>query len=703
MNQSLLLGLLCFIGVVVQAQTFDRRLDTVMVTGKSLKKDAISTAVTATVGQKELSEKAGVSLGTALQSVTGVSMLQNGPTIIKPIIHGVYSNRILIVNNGVRQEGQTWGNDHAPEIDPFIATRLTVIKGAGSIRYGSDAVGGVILVEPSPMPTDYRLGGRVDMVGMSNGRAGIVSGRIDGAVDSSARLKGLSYRLQGTFKQAGNAMANNATIGNYYLGNTGYKEDDYSATLRYDRGWFGGEVYFSRFDTKIGIASASHVGTVQDLMTDIARGYPAVKSDFTYDIGRPYQTVNHQLLKAEGWLATGKLGRLEGVFARQVDTRKEYDADISFNDSLARLNPPDLYFQLITHTADLIWQHPVIAHRVSGSVGLNFITQGNVQEGTGYQELIPNFRNYGGGIFGIEKMAIGKLVLEAGARYDYRWLRAYTVNSSTLTLETPTYDWQRMTLNAGASYAFSKNFSVDYNFGSAWRPPQVIELFADGIHQSAVSYEHGDSSLTLETAYNNNLAFIWQLPFHLKVEAGGYVNYFHHYIYLRPDAPKVQSTIQGAFPSYTYIQTNAVFTGFDLTVTYDFWQHFTLTSKTSVVRARDVTEHDWLIDIPSDKFDQTLRYELPSPGRHWKDFFVSVNNLAVTKQNRVPSKIQDYAPPPDGYVLWGAAAGISFHGLSVSVTGTNITNVAYRDYLDKFRYFINGMGKNYILRLGYSF
>lgn len=106
-----------------------------------------------TLSGATLEQTRGLSLGESLKGITGVNSIQNGPNISKPVIHGVYSNRVLIMNNGVRQEGQTWGNDHAPEIDPFIATKITVIKGAASIRYGSDAIGGVILLDPKDLPT----------------------------------------------------------------------------------------------------------------------------------------------------------------------------------------------------------------------------------------------------------------------------------------------------------------------------------------------------------------------------------------------------------------------------------------------------------------------------------------------------------------------------------------------------------------------
>src|SRR5690606_33154577 len=97
-----------------------------------------------TLNKAQLQQVQGTSLAAQLQSIPGVSMLQTGGTIAKPVINGMYGNRVLILNNGVRQQGQQWGAEHAPEIDPYIANQLTVVKGAESVRYGSDAIGGVI-------------------------------------------------------------------------------------------------------------------------------------------------------------------------------------------------------------------------------------------------------------------------------------------------------------------------------------------------------------------------------------------------------------------------------------------------------------------------------------------------------------------------------------------------------------------------------
>ncbi|HXB92264.1 MAG TPA: TonB-dependent receptor plug domain-containing protein, partial [Puia sp.] len=158
-----------------------QELRSITITGEVIKRDQITTAIKTTLAGAELEATRGLSLGESLKSIAGVNSLQTGPSISKPVIHGVYSNRVLIMNNGVRQEGQNWGNDHAPEIDPFIATKVTVIKGAASIRYGSDAIGGAILLDPKELPTKPGIGGEVNLVGMSNGRTGVASGYLEGA------------------------------------------------------------------------------------------------------------------------------------------------------------------------------------------------------------------------------------------------------------------------------------------------------------------------------------------------------------------------------------------------------------------------------------------------------------------------------------------------------------------------------------------
>jgi iron complex outermembrane receptor protein len=683
-----------------------RRLDSVTVSGKLIHKDQISTAVKSTLSGQALDETRGASLGESLKGITGVNSIQTGPSISKPIIHGVYSNRILLLNNGVRQEGQNWGNDHAPEIDPFIATKITVIKGAASIRYGSDAIGGVVLLDPKDLRKDPGMDGELNLVGISNGRVGVVSGMVEGA--AAHKWEGLSWRLQGTLKEAGNAQT-----ASYYLGNTAFRENDYSATLQYEHPNYGASLYYSRFNTKIGIADASEVGSGSDFIH--TPPVPAVPADFTYAIGRPYQTVNHQLLKASGFIdLPHNAGKLEGTYAFQRDVRTEFDADPSYNRNGNTNNTPDLDFQLNTSTVDLVWEHPEIKKKINGSIGVDFITHGNLEQGTTYVQLIPNFVDYSGGVYGIEKMQLGNWTLEGGLRYDYRWLQVYKLNPTTLVKNSPVQDWQNLTVNAGATYRFNEHFSGTFNFGSAWRPPSVLELWADGIHQSAASWQFGDSTLKLEKAYNFSTAVKYSSAA-FTAELGVYANAFQNYIYARPDT-FVVITAQGTFPAFTYTPIkHALFEGIDLNFTWRIREHLSLTSKTSIVRARDLDLHQWLINIPADRYDNTLRYQWTKIGR-LKNFFIGANNLLVSKQTRViplppagpglsqPQQIfSKLITPPAGYMLWGAEAGctvpVARQDIRISLSVTNLTNTAYRDYLNLFRYYVNDLGRNVTLRL----
>lgn len=441
-------------------------LQEVNIRGSAINPAQVQTVTTDAISGAQLQQTRGETLGDALKGMTGVSVLRSGPTIAKPVIHGLYSNRVLILNNGVRQEGQQWGSDHAPEIDPFIATKLSVIKGAASIRYGSDAIGGVVLVEPPPLPSGKSLGGEVNLVGMDNSRMYCGSGIVQGSFDK--HLSGLSFRLQGTYRRAGNLQAPH-----YYLDNTGLLEKNYTAALGYEKKKFGADIYFSKFYTQIGIYTGSHVGNPTELLQTFSGEKPIEQYGFSYTIKRGYQLVDHYLLKASSYYISTHAGKLEAVYALQKDVRQEFDFDVPYSSNGVDLSHlPQVYFQLITNTDELIWEHTPW-HGITGSAGLNFITQGNVFKGLTYRSVIPNFRNYGGGAFLIEKWSQNRLTLEAGIRYDYKWQREYMLDNNTLELNTPTQSYRNFTSTFGLLEQFTPRLSFNANFGNGWRAPSV--------------------------------------------------------------------------------------------------------------------------------------------------------------------------------------------------------------------------------------
>lgn len=642
---------------------------------------------------KALLQTRGGTLGEALKTMAGLDALQTGPGLYKPVIHGLHSNRVLLINDGVRQQGQQWGAEHAPEIDPFAADKITVVKGAASVRYGADAVGGVVLLDPDPLPVGEAIHGSIYTIGASNGRMGVVSGMLQGGV--SPKLQGLNWRVQGTLKQAGNFK----TPG-YYLINTGLKEDDLSATIGYKRKWINVSAHYSRYNNTQGIFAGAESSSAKDLALKIASPVPLVPSYFSYAINRSYQHVTHELAKLSATHMFANNSKIELTAGRQHDERQEYDAGLPFTSNPDLLAKPQLSFKLVTHTADLVYTLASV-NGWSGMMGVTGNTSGNVFRGLRY--LIPNYRDYNAGVFAIERYNTGKLTFEAGARYDYRWLRAYQRDATTLELYNTTYQYNNFTGTVGASYRYNAHLTFTANTGTAWRAPSVNEMYINGEHFSNASYERGDSLLKSERSWNTGLSVNYTND-RLKVTADVYYNKIGNYIYSQPQQRSV-TLISGTYPLFQFTQHNVDIKGLDLNVQYWLTTHLALQSKTTIVQGYNQTIHDYLIYMPANRYNNSIVYQVH---KLWKltEPYVGVENVTVSKQGRVPPGI-DFAPPPAGYSLFNINAGFNTslfrHQLSVSATAANVTNVTYRDYLNRFRYYCDDLGANYTVRFKYNF
>jgi len=688
--------------IILKLQSDDIHLQEVHITGNKVDKQGVETVTKDEISGEKLNQTRGENLGDALKEISGVDVIQTGATIAKPVIHGLYSNRILILNNGVRQEGQQWGSDHAPEIDPFIATKLSVIKGASSIRYGSDAIGGVVLVEPADMPKLKSLGGEINFVGMDNSRLYAGSGILQGAFDK--KLTGLSFRIQGTYRQAGDIQTPH-----YILDNTGLLEKNYSGELSYEKEYYGISVYYSHFYTELGIFTYSEASNGAQLLQLFSQPAPInfplsyyLQNGF-YKINRGYQLVNHDLLKVNAFTKYSRFGKLEATFARQTDARQEYDLDVPYSTNGSLDNAPQNNFNLTTHTGELIFEHNSW-HNISGSIGASFFTMGNVYTGLTYGPLIPNFRNYSGGLFIIEKWnPINKLTIEAGIRYDYEWQREYLLNLNTLDEYTPTQQYTNSTATIGAIYRFSPKLSLNANAGNGWRAPSVYELYAFGIHGATQTFEVGDSTLKVEKSYNFTTSIRYEGE-KLEGEVGVYTNIIENYIYLKPTLTYRQ-TIDGYYPQFDFTQTNALFKGSDLDAKWHITKHLTYEPKVTLVYANDLINHSYLVLIPPQRFKNTLEYRWAKLGK-LKNVFVSVSNLIVPQQTRVPPN-SDFVPPPKGYTLFSASMGCTVHykkqDIAISLQGNNLLNTAYRDYMDFFRYYADEPGRSIQLKVRIPF
>ncbi|MBM3440318.1 MAG: TonB-dependent receptor, partial [Bacteroidetes bacterium] len=199
--------------------TFNQLQEIVVQAGKDQQPEVIKSELS----KADILRTRGMTLGEVLRKAEGVTVLQTGSTIYKPVIHGLHSQRVLILNNGVRQEGQQWGSEHAPEIDPFIADRFTILKGAGALRYGADAIGGAILVTPKALPRKPGLNGEVNSIFFSNNRMAVLNVMLEQNLSSNPAW---SWRAHVTAKKGGNTRTPQ-----YWLHNTGVEELNYSANI----------------------------------------------------------------------------------------------------------------------------------------------------------------------------------------------------------------------------------------------------------------------------------------------------------------------------------------------------------------------------------------------------------------------------------------------------------------------------------------
>lgn len=680
---------------------------------------------TAALSGSGLDATRGKALGAALRSITGVNTIQSGPAIFKPVIHGVHSQRILILNNGVRHEGQQWGAEHAPEIDPFLASNIVVVKDASAIKYGTDALGGVVIVNPAPLPTGSGVGGSVNTVVQSNGRSGIVSGILEGA---SKKWNGLSWRTQGSLKKSGDFHTPN-----YNLTNTGVEEANYSVALGYHKNEASGfEVFYSHFATELGILKGSSVSSEEDLQNAFESTIPQYTADFRYTIDPPRQEAKHDLLKATAHFHRG-LDTYSLQYAFQHNQRKEFDLR---RGTLSEI--PSIDLTMMTHTLDAEWEHEPNESTIR-CIGINGMMQSNDNNpGTQRLPFIPNYSNYSGGVYVIQKLSWQKWKAEAGARFDFRY---YTVAGRDYSNQV--YKDQFHFANVSATLGATRKVGISGSFttglSTAWRPPHVAELYSLGTHQSAAAIEYGlllDENTNEVQAFSsvdfkNEKALKWVNTYALskkktQLEVSAYANYIFNYIHLRPEG--ITKDVRGTYPYFRYRQTDASFIGLDLLWNQTLHKGLSTRTKVSLLAATDESNDYYFIYIPSNRIDAALRYDHPLRGKVTNGFIEAGINY-VAKQHRAPrvvsvaeieeakdqgidlfetdNRMFDFVEAPDAYMLIYASMGstlqVGKQKLDIRINFENLLDESYREYTNRLRYFSDEVGRNISLNLKYTF
>lgn len=674
----------------------DNLLDAVVVTGAALA--PVHTEAACTVDHLDFAGKQALSLGEIVRQLPGVTTLQTGANISKPVIQGLHSNRVAIVNNNVVLESQQWGQEHAPEIDPFSSDKITVVKGALGVKYGVGAMAGAIVLEPAPLRTEKGWGGWLTGGGFSNGRSGVLAG----AADYRTPNEKWAFRLQGSAKRGGNLRAPD-----YWLYNTGHAELNFSALGEWKQNERSKhELSVSRVDQKLAILKASHLGNVEQILQATQLDTPLNNINrFGYTIERPYQSIEHYTVKYRYSHIINDFWKWTAQYSYQYNYRREYDVVRKTGTAATQ---PQATFQLFTNVLDLGIEHRARRYW-EGSGGVQVI---NFQNFTNRGAFIPNYVSWGASAWAHERWRKHEVPweYEFGARYDYRFSHVYTEGNFGRDIDR-NVQFGNVSGVGGVHYHFNEAFTATLHSGYAWRPPSVYELFAKGIHHGAGTYEEGDSSLVSEKAWNTNFTLSYNTleKKGLNASVTLYRNAIRDFIYLDPQNT-VRVTVRGPFPAYFYKQSDAVLQGVDAQLDMPLYKNFTLETRASLIRAWRKLESpdpetgkttDPLPLMPSDRYQYGLRWS--SDGEKTT---VRVMGSTVLHQTRIPAEGLLKDPPPT-FTTFSFDATHQFnwlrHSWEAGLSIQNLTNVRYREYLNFFRFYADEPGFNAGFRLKVTF
>ncbi|MEL7020232.1 MAG: TonB-dependent receptor plug domain-containing protein, partial [Bacteroidota bacterium] len=678
----------------IQLEHSINMLDGVIVTGETVERSTQSAEV---FREQYITDNADENLANLLSAMTGVSSLKTGTAVAKPIVHGLYGNRLTVLNNGIAQAGQQWGNDHGLEIDPLVAQKIRVIKGVSTLEYVGANLGGIVLVEPAAIGREPHLHGRAKYFYETNGRT-------HGAnLQMQQYNNALAWKINGTFKQGGDRHTPN-----YFLRNTGLKEANIAFQLeRSHSERFSTQLYASSFNTEVGILRGSHIGNLTDLSNAFTRTVPFfTEEEFSYEIDVPKQKVNHHLAKLQSKYFIDSEKLLVFTIASQLNLRKEFDIRRG-----RRSEKPALSLRQWSHFAEVKYKQDR-GERGQFRTGLQFNAIDNTNvPGTGVSPLIPNYIAYETGIFAVWTKQLGRSLVEFGARYDNVIQKVVAISREEIPFTIVRYSnlYHNGGTSIGWTYAFNNRLQFSANTGWSTRSPAINELYSNGLHQGVSAIEEGSVTLRQESSLKTTMALNGKLGKWLSFETLVYYQNINNYIYLQPQQ-EPRLTIRGAFPLFLYEQTDAQIYGLDARAEMQLSSRWRTQLSYSYIRGTDRSNNQPLIYMPSNTINGTLSYESMTDirlGKHkLKGLTWSVSNDYVFEQTHLLPE-QDFAAPPKGYYLLGGqvATDIQLERtlLRFSVKVDNALNLSYRDYLNRQRYFSDEMGRNVILGLGIRF
>lgn len=660
------------------------------------------------VNKTELLQTPSTNIIDALSRQPGISQLSTGPAISKPIIRGLGYNRLVVINDGVRQEGQQWGDEHGIEIDENSVSRVEIVKGPASLIYGSDAIAGVInIITTSPAPVNTLRGSVLSNYQTNNKQRSFFA-------NIGGNQHGFNWNVWGDRKAA--ADYKNKYDGRVY--NSKFNENNFGGYVGFNGAWGFTHFIASKFNQRLGVIEGERDvnGNFIKLVPGGVEGRPTEDDFNSTNPQVPYQYVGHLKLASDNSFKLGN-GRITLNLAWQRNQRKEFgNAD--------EPNISDLYFELNTFSYRSLY-HFKEKKGWTTSIGLNGMLQNNQNKAE--EVLIPEYNLFDIGSFVYTQKTVGKTSLSGGIRYDHRRLNSEELKEGLDTrFEGFKRSFRNFSSSAGISYSATDNFVLKFNLAQGFRAPSIPELSSNGAHEGTNRYEYGDPDLKSERSFQVDLGTELNSE-HVLVNASVFYNSINNFIFYR----KLQGAngldslvdVEGTLiPAFKFNQQDARLMGAEFLIDLHphplDWLHWENTF--SYVRGRfntSIEEEKDMPLIPPMRWISELRAELLPNGKNIRNLNVNVEVMHTFDQNNAFTAYDTETPTP-GYTLLNA--GISGNIISrnktlfsIYLNAVNLTGAAYQNHLSRLKYTavnsvtgrqgVFNMGRNFSIRINIPF
>ena len=648
------------------------------VTGDTKLKHA--TAPVSIVTPQILKATASTNIIDAIAHQPGISQLTTGGSISKPIIRGLGYNRVVVMSEGVRQEGQQWGDEHGVEVDGSSVGSVEILKGPASLMYGSDAMAGVVILHPQPtLPLGEMLANVSTEYQTNNGLFAY-------NLSMAGNQKGFVWNARYSDKMA-HAYKNKY---DGYVPGSQFRERAGRLMLGLNKAWGHSRLTGTIYHLTPGIIEGERDPETGELVHE--EGF----TSHSYGKQLPFQQVKHYKLVWDNSLNLAT-GYLKAIIGYQQNRRQEFEE--SENDY-------ELYFKLHTLTYDLRY----VTNEWEGwklSTGIGGMYQKSGNEGEEY--LIPDYRLFDFGIYATASKALGeRWTLSGGVRYDHRRLHGdELIEDGDLRFQDFSRHFNGLTGSIGAVCNINDHFNLRLNLARGFRTPNMSELASNGVHEGSIRYELGNQQLKAEYSLQADLGLDFTSR-HVSAQLALFANRIDNYIFTH----RIPGEIEEGYLTYAYTQGDARLLGFEAGIDLHPVHSLHFSNTFSYVDAR-LTNHDapltsenkYLPFTPAPRWSSELKWELfhhshTTLGHHHRSDAAHrslLNNLYIAagldcylKQTHIHSADNTETETP-GYALLSLSAGtdILVKGRKIAelyITADNLLNKAYQNHLSRLKY-----------------